>query len=51
MVAGDDLEGLDDVLVPEALGDLALAQRARALTGAVDGDDLDGDVLAPQESP
>jgi hypothetical protein len=42
VVAGDDLQGADDVLVLEALGDLALAQRAGAFAGVVDGDDLDG---------
>src|SRR5918995_117902 len=48
MVAGDDLERLDDVLVPEPFGDLALPEGARALAGVVDGDDLDGHVFAPE---
>src|SRR5215218_6250423 len=48
MVAGDDLEGLYDVLVPEPFGDLALSEGARALAGTVDGDDLDGHVFAPE---
>ena len=48
MVAGDDLEGLYYVLVPEPLGDLALPQGARALAGTVNGDDLDGHVFAPE---
>src|ERR687897_2752298 len=48
MVAGDDLERLDDVLVPEPFGDLALPEGARALAGAVDGDDLDGHVFVPE---
>ena len=48
MVAGDDLERLYDVLVPEPFGDLALPEGARALAGVVDGDDLDGHVFAPE---
>jgi hypothetical protein len=48
MVAGDDFEGLYYVLVPESFGDLALPKGARALTGTVNGDDLDGHVFAPE---
>ena len=51
VLAGDYLQGLHDVLVLEALGDLALTQRPGALTFVVDGDDLDGDVAVAVDAP
>src|SRR5688500_9130240 len=48
MVAADNLERLYYIPVPGPFGDLALPQGARALAGAVDGDNLDGGVLAPE---
>src|SRR3712207_2269174 len=47
----DDLEGLDDARVPQALRDLALPQSPRTLFSAVDRDDLNGYFLSASPEP
>jgi hypothetical protein len=50
-VAGDHLQGLDDILMMEALGDLTLPKSPGTLLRAVDRDDLDGHLqIAPKPS-
>src|ERR671911_3059916 len=50
-VTRDDLEGLDDVRVPQALRDLALPQGPRTLFGTIDRDDLDGHLPGASAEP